>query len=576
MKSSKTDRARFLPMTRDEMSARGWRELDVLLVTGDAYFDHPTHGAALLGRLLESEGYRVGIIAQPNWRDPDSFRVLGRPTLFVGVTAGAVDSFVNNSTAFGAKRKGDVYSPGGIGGRRPDYATLVYANRLREVFPELPVVLGGVEASLRRFAWFDPRKGRVRRSVLVDSRADILVYGAGEEPIVEIAHRLAAGRDLAGIFGTARLVRGRPSPGDAGRWVLELPSYEDAEASPDAFLTQTLSFELTGRPFFSGRTVQRYPEGTVLAEPRAAFAGGMFDRIAELPFTRQRHPLYDESIPALETVLWSVTATRGCPGGCSFCGLAAHQGRAVVSRSAASVLEEVARLTRDERFRGTISDVGGPTANAYDARNTDEDACRRCKRPSCLHPKVCRHLNIRSAPFSALLESVSALPRVKNVFVASGIRHDVAVHEPEFVAQLASHHTGGHLKLAPEHVSARVLELMRKPPIEVFERFESLFATASRKAGKKQYVVPYFIAGFPGCTHADVDFVRRWLRSRGQCLRQVQAFMPLAGTAAAAFAHSGKGPKGGELFVPSTKEARAEKSVLLGQENSRRKQGTRA
>jgi uncharacterized radical SAM protein YgiQ len=563
-----TRRGPLLPMTRDEMDARGWRELDVLLVTGDAYFDHPSHGAAVIGRVLEAAGYKVGVVARPDARSTADFARLGRPALFAGVTSGAVDSIVDNWTADMHRRRDDAYAPGGRGGTRPDNATIVYVNRVREAFPGLPVVLGGIEASLRRFSYFDPRKAAVRRSVLVDSRADLLVYGAGEAPVLEIASRLAAGRDLTGIRGTARLTRDPPPP--APGIDVELPAHDDVAADPRLLVDLALALEAASRPFFAGRVLQRHAEGTVAAEPRPEADAGLLDRVFALPFSRLAHASYAEPVPALETVRWSVISHRGCPGGCSFCGLAVHQGRVVVPRSAGSVLDEIRALARLAGFKGTISDVGGPTANAFSALTRAPDECRACRRPSCLHPAVCRHLDVDHGPLLSLLEDASRLPGVRRVLLASGIRHDLALRDPRFVETVAARHTGGHLKVAPEHVAPGVLRRMRKPAIGLLEEFERRFLEAGRRAGKEQYLVPYFIYGFPGCAAADTALVGAWLARRGQRLRQVQGFIPLPGTLAAALYAARVDGNGRTLHVADAAERRRQKAVLVGERNDRR------
>lgn len=550
------------------MSARGWSALDVLLITGDAYFDHPSHGAAVIGRVLENAGYRVGIVARPNWRSASDFTRLGRPELFVGITAGAVDAAVSNYTAKGAKRKGDVYAPGGAGGGRPDQATLVYANRARECFPGLPVVLGGIEASLRRFAYFDAIKQQIRRSILVDSRADILVYGPGETQAVAIAHRLASGDSLADIPGTARLVRGEAASEVDG---VTLPTYDAIRDHSPLLLEQTRLLERTARPESLATVTQRYAEGTVVSHPMAPVSTESLDRIYALDYARAAHPAYAEPIPALETVKWSVISHRGCPGGCSFCGLAMHQGRQVVSRSIGSIVDEVERLSRMPDFRGTITDVGGPTANAFGLRYGAPEKCRSCKRPSCLHPTICRHLEPGHDALLDLLDRVADISMVRHVFLASGIRHDLALASPRFIDEVARRYTGGHLKVAPEHVAPAVLKQMRKPGIEAFEAFEARFLEASRRAGKEQYLVPYFIAGFPGCGPKHAQTVADWLRARGQRLEQCQIFYPLAGTTAAAMCVAGCDAKGHSLFIPDAKEKQRQKALLTQPGRNRRR-----
>lgn len=545
-------------MTREEMSARGWRTLDVLLITGDAYFDHPSHGAAVIGRVLEHMGYRVGIIARPNWRSLDDFTRLGRPELFAGVTAGAVDSIVNNYTAHMAKRSTDVYAPGGKGGGRPDMATVVYANRIRQAYPQLPVILGGIEASLRRFAFFDTLKNRVRRSMLVDSRADLLVFGPGETQATAIAHALATGVPLSGIPGTARLDRNLSPPKDA----IALPRFREIEADPGVLLTQMKQIEISACPGNSNRFYQEYEEGIVIAEPPVAIAEATLEEAFSLPFVRDVHPSHREPVPAFETVRWSIISQRGCPGGCSFCGLAMHQGRKVFSRPADAIVDEARALTRMIGFKGTITDVGGPTANAYGLNRRDPSLCDRCRRFSCLHPHICKNLIISAEPLLSLLDRIRSIDGVKHLFLASGIRHDLALETPDFIRALAHIYTGGHLKVAPEHVSPTVLRLMRKPPIEQLEQFEAAFVKESRRVHKDQYLVPYFIAGFVGCGKKESRALEAWLKKRGQTLRQSQTFIPLAGTAAAAMYAAHRDMKGNSLFVPDLKERRRQKAAI--------------
>jgi len=541
------------------MIARGWRDLDVLLITGDAYFDHPSHGAAVIGRVLEARGYRVGIVARPDWRSVEPFRVMGRPTLFAGVTSGAVDSTLNNHTADLRRRRDDAYAPGGTGMGRPDLATVVYANRVREAFAKLPIVLGGIEASTRRFAYFDYLGARTRRSILVDSRADILVWGPGEAQAIEIADRLAGGRGLAGIPGTARLTRDA-APVDG----VELPAFERLEEDPLLLVDQALRLERCAGPGFARPAYQRYREGVVICEARGAQSTADLDAIHSLPFTREAHPSAPGRIPALETVRWSVISHRGCPGGCSFCALAIHQGRRVTPRSAGSVLDEIRALARSRSFRGTISDVGGPTANAFGATPRDPDRCTRCERPSCFHPRICSNLEKDHRALLDLLEEASGIPGVKRILLASGIRHDLALADRGFIERICARHTGGHLKVAPEHVSPGVLELMRKPPIALLEEFERIFLKCSSKSNLEQYLVPYFIAGFPGCAGTDARAAGAWLSRRNQRLRQVQTFIPLPGTLAAAYYATGVDDSGAPLFVPDARERRRQKALLTG------------
>ncbi len=549
-------------MTREEMTARGWTELDVLLITGDAYFDHPSHGAAVIGRVLENAGYRVGIVARPDWRSTDNFTVMGRPALFAGVTAGAVDSLLNNFTADLSRRRNDAYAPGNKGMGRPNMATLVYSNRVVEAFPGLPVIMGGIEASTRRFAYWDYHKRAMRRSILVDARADLLVFGPGESQATTIAHRLASGGDLAGIPGTARLVNNSdPTPGQVD---LVLPNFEDIVADSRLLVSQASSLERACVPGFRSRISQVYQEGTVICEAAAAQTTEDLDRIFALPFNREIHPLHDGPVKALETVRWSVISHRGCPGGCSFCAIGFHQGRDVVSRSPASVLAEIEQLSRRPDFRGTISDVGGPTANAYGAARINRKTCDSCKRPSCFFPSICKNIKTDHRALTDLLESATKVPGVKRVLLASGIRHDLALKDKSFIERVATRHTGGHLKVAPEHVSPSVLKLMRKPPIGSLEEFERIFVAAGKKSGLEQYLVPYMIAAFPGCERADADRAGAWLEKRGQRLAQVQTYIPLPGTLAAAWHAAGFTEDGDPLYVADLAERRRQKAILTG------------
>ena len=545
-----TSQYSHLPMTKQEMDSRGWHRLDVLLITGDAYFDHPSVGVSVIGRVLEKEGYRVGIVARPAWQGSDDFVRLGRPTLFAGVTAGAVDSNLNNFTAHKMRRREDVYAPEGDAAGRPNFATLVYANRLKELFPSLPIVLGGVEASTRRFAYYDYMKDKVRRSILVDSRADLLVYGHGETQVTEIARRIGKGKDLSGIPGTAYLCRKELKRSDDE--IIELPQFKSIENDAAGLIEQTKIMELAARPGFRGVLSQKYQD---------------LDSVFRLPFSRTSHPSYKQPIKALETVRWSVISHRGCPGGCSFCALAIHQGRGVVRRSPESILQEIESFKQDKSFKGVVSDVGGPTANAYDAIPLDLSKCGPCQRLSCLFPKICSNLNTDHTALMKLLTSATDLPSVKKVFLASGIRHDLALKHPVFIDQVAAHHTGGHLKVAPEHVHRDVLKTMRKPDIGLFLDFETRFIEASKKAGLKQYLVPYFIAGFPGCRMTEAVAVEEWLRKRNQQLRQVQTFVPLPGTMAAAYWASGQDQKGNKMYIPKLSEQKRQKAMLNAPEN---------
>jgi len=552
----------FLPVDRRGMEALGWDVCDAVIVTGDAYVDHPSFGAALIGRHLESLGHRVGIIAQPDWKDPGSLLALGVPRLFVGITSGAMDSMVNHYTSFGRIRSDDAYTPGGRAGARPDRAVTVYANAVRRAMPGVPIVLGGIEASLRRLSHYDFWSGRMRRSILLDTRADILVYGMGERQIAEIAARLSEGRYLDGIPGTAvwkGASRAVPPEG-----AVVLPSHEAVCSDPSAFLEMTLAVEAEASPWCGRPLVQMSDTRmTVVHPPAEPLSGGEMDALYALPFTRRPHPSYTEPVPAWEMIRDSVTAVRGCAGGCSFCALGLHQGKHLVSRSSVSVLGEVRILACQDWFRGTVSDIGGPTANMYGLRCTNPEAERKCRRPSCLFPSPCPNFPTDQTAYADLLDAAAGIPGVKRTLVGSGLRLDLAALDPAFVRRLARGHVGGHLKVAPEHFSERVLELMRKPGIATWRRFLGLFREAS--AGREQYVLPYVMAAFPGCTMRDMEEAAEELRRCGLSPRQVQAFLPTPMTLAACMYATGLSPDGRAVDVarkPSEKKRQID--VLLG------------
>jgi len=540
MRATPAARSLALPVSRVEMQARGWDELDVLIVTGDAYVDHPSFGAAMIGRVLEAEGLRVGVIAQPEWRSPASLQVMGRPRLFCGVTAGNLDSMLANYTAARHKRREDDYSEGGIAGRRPNHAAVVYAQLARGAFPGLPVVLGGIEASLRRVAHYDYWEEKLRPSILLDAKADLLVYGMGERAVREIARRLRAAvvagtpAELAGIRGTARLLGAKAAALLPLEGAVVLPSWEQLLADKLPLLKATRLVEAEQNPLCGRPLVQFHGARALLVEPPALPLGeAELDALYELPFTRLPHPSYTAPIPAHTMIRDSVTIVRGCAGGCSFCGLGLHQGKMLASRSENSILRELGRLAADPGFRGTVTDLGGPSANLYGCRNGVDDACRSCRRPSCLFPGVCRHFTIAEEPAVHLLRTARAAPGVKHVFVQSGIRMDVALRTPTYLRELVRHHVSGHLKVAPEHLDPSVLRRMRKPG-GVFGPFLEAFRRESAAAGKEQYLVPYFISSFPGCTQEQMREVEGFLRATRWNLQQVQDFIPLPMTPAAA------------------------------------------
>ena len=573
---------RFLPMSRAEMQALGWKELDVLLVNGDAYVDHPAFGPVLLGRWLVAHGFRVGIVAQPRWQSPDDLLVMGRPRLFVGVSAGALDSMLAHYTAFRKKRHDDAYTPGGKAGARPNRACLVYANLARQAFPGLPVILGGIEASLRRTTHYDFWTDSLRRSILLDAKADLLIYGMGELAMLECARRLAEGKSLHGIDGTAWLAKVDENnvPVDLPEeWLdlprMQLPSHEavQAEATELLRLTQMLEQQVHRQNAWAQQMVG--DRALVLAPPARPLTTEEMDKIYALPYARAAHPRYREPIPADGMLRTSITSHRGCGGGCSFCSLALHQGRRISSRSQESILAEARKLVAQSR-RGqvAISDVGGPTANMWQAHCALDDATSakaepgarpssRCRRSSCCYPTVCKSFITPQMQHVGLLREVAALPGVRQVRVASGVRADLALNDPEALAAYTGEFTGGQLKVAPEHCAARVLDLMRKPGMEVFEAFLQSFVEQSRLAGREQYVVPYMMSAFPGCTDEDMHELARWLQERHWSPQQTQCFIPTPGSIATAMYYCGRNEDGEEIYVARSDADRLRQHRIL-------------
>ncbi len=559
----------FLPTSRAEMRERGWQALDVVLISGDAYVDHPSFGVSLIGRLLESRGWRVGVIAQPDWRSLDDFRRLGRPRLFFGITAGNVDSMVANYSANGRPRKADDYSPGRRAGLRPDRAVIVYANRVREAFgAATPIVIGGLEASLRRFAHYDYWDGEVRRSILLDSRAHLLVYGMGERQVVEIAERLDRGEPVAAldaVRGTALAC----SPADLRRAATRMPSFEEVRGDPDRF---NQAFRLIRRqmdPAADLALVQPHAERLVLVNPPALpLEPAQLDELYGLPYARAWHPGYDAAggVPALETVRGSITAHRGCCGECSFCALFFHQGRIVQSRSPASILEEIARLAERPDFRGTITDIGGPTANLYAASCPRWRERTYCPDRSCLVPAPCPRLALGYETCIDLYRRAAAVPGVKHVFIGSGLRHDLLVQPwaQPYLRQICGHQVSGILKVAPEHRSDRVLRLMNKPSSRAYDQFVARFRAASAAAGKKIHLVNYFITAHPGSTLEETLSLARYLAGRAIRPEQIQDFLPSPMTRSTAMYHTGRDPLSGEpVPVPrALRERRLQRALV--------------
>ncbi|MFG0320324.1 MAG: YgiQ family radical SAM protein, partial [Planctomycetota bacterium JB042] len=535
----------FLPTTRAEVEALGWDAPDVVFVTGDAYVDHPSFAMAILGRVLEAAGFRVAILSQPDWTDAAPFRSLGRPRLFFAVGAGNMDSMLNRYTAQRKPRSDDAYSPGGVAGRRPDRSTNVYAQRCREAFKGVPVIAGGVEASLRRFAHYDYWSDTVRPSILASSKADLVVFGMGEAPIVEIARRLDAGeepRDLRDMRGVAFLL-GAKEEMPPGFDAVALPSFEEVRDDVVQFAVATRHIHRESNPFNAKRLVQPHGDRTLVQNPPdLPLSKAEMDAIYDLPYARDAHPSYGEKVPALEMMRTSVTIMRGCFGGCTFCSITTHQGRVIQSRSKESVVREVEGIAARGDSKGIVSDVGGPTANMYEMRCTRPEVEAKCRRLSCVHPKICPLLGTDHGPLVDLLRAAREVDGVRRVHVASGVRMDLAKRSPEYLRDLAAHHVGGHLKVAPEHVDDEVLRLMKKPSIDDFERFGEAFAEASRAVGKEQYLVPYFIASHPGSTLESMIDLALFLKRNGYKPRQVQDFIPAPLDVATCMYHTGLDP----------------------------------
>ena len=565
----------FLPTCRADLDARGWAEIDILIVSGDAYVDHPAFGPVLIARFLEARGFRVGFIAQPRWDRPDDLLGMGRPRLFVGVAAGNLDSMLNKLTAQKKVRSDDQYSPGGRTGARPNRASIVYSNLLRGAMPGVPIVLGGIEASLRRIAHYDYWSDKVRRSVLMDAKADMLVFGMGERPVWEIAKRLDAGEsisDLRDIRGTAFVMKkGEWESLPESRYVTDgkpvhLPSYEDVLTKQQAFSLMSRAFQHETNPGNGRPLVQPHGDQAVYFNPPAfALETDEMDELYDLPFVREAHPDYADPIPAFETVKHSIVTMRGCFGGCTFCSITEHEGRVISSRSAESVLREVRALRRMGDFRGVITDVGGPTANMYQMACKDPKIEKACRRLSCVHPGVCENLVTDHAPLVDLLQKVRAEKGVSKVFIASGVRYDLAELSPEFTKELAEHHTGGQLSVAPEHVDEDVLDKMKKPGAESYERFAEMFDCASKDAGKDQHLVPYYISGHPGSTLGSMVALALYLKKKGIRPRQVQDFIPTPMSMATSMYHTGLDPFSQEpvYTAKDLRSKRLQKALLL-------------
>jgi uncharacterized radical SAM protein YgiQ len=593
-------------MSRAEMDALGWDSCDIILISGDAYIDHPSFGMALVGRLLEAQGFRVGIIAQPDWQNANAFKVLGKPNLYFGVTAGNMDSMVNRYTADRKIRSDDAYTPDAAANKRPDRAVLVYSQRCREAYSDVPLVIGSIEASLRRIAHYDYWSDKVRRSILVDSKADILLYGNAERALVELTHRIAKGEkvaDIQDIRGTAFLRKRVPEgwseiestkldrPGvvekpvdpyemkmgkadascatddskpktdlpegvkaveivrkpkaDRAKQVVRLPSYEEVANDPVLYAHASRVLHLEANPGNARALVQRHADREVwLNPPPIPLTTKEMDYVYDMPYARKPHPVYGNAkIPAWEMIRFSVNIMRGCFGGCTFCSITEHEGRIIQSRSEASILKEVEEI-RDkvEGFTGVISDLGGPTANMYRIACKSESIEKNCRKLSCVYPGICENLQTDHSALIQLYRKARAIKGVKKILIGSGVRYDLAVKSPEYVKELVQHHVGGYLKIAPEHSEENVLSKMMKPGMDAYDEFKAMFEKFSAEAGKKQYLIPYFIAAHPGTTDDDMLNLALWLKKYDFKLDQVQTFTPTPMAMATAMYHSGKNP----------------------------------
>ena len=541
----------FVPMTPEEVAARGWDSIDVLIVDGDAYVDHPSFGPPVIARVLLDAGFRVVIVAQPDWRNPDSVKLFGRPKVACAVSSGNMDSMVCIYTAGRRLRHHDMYSPGGRTGTRPPHAATVYAQLCRAAFPGVPVVMGGVEVSLRRVAHYDYWQDKMRPSALVESKADLLIYGMGERASLETYARLRDGRPLDGIRGTARFLGAKESAAFVvDDSVVELPSYEEIRDDRTAIMRATKLVENEMNPWCGRRLIQRVGDRIVLVEPpQPPLTPEEFDHVCELPYVGTPHFSYKEPIPAFETIKTSIPVVRGCPGGCAFCGLVTHQGRHLVSRTEASVLRSVEKLTRQPFFRGTITDIGGAAGNIYGHHPANEELCRKCRRVSCMFPSRCPNYCADEKPLLSLTNRILKIPGVKKLFINSGIRLDVALLQPELTRQIIRKHVSGHVKVAPEHLDGRVLRLMRKGKPDEFEKFKTMFDRICKEIGKEQYLIPLFISNFPGCTEKEMRVVDDYLARHNWSPQQVQDYIPLPMTMGAAMYCAGETADGEPIQV---------------------------
>jgi uncharacterized radical SAM protein YgiQ len=543
MKQAGTGTNEHLPVSREEMDKRGWEQADVIIVSGDAYVDHPSFGHAVIARVLERLGLKVAILPQPNWRDDlRDFKKLGNPRLFFGVTAGCMDSMVNHYTAFRRRRSDDAYTPGGVAGFRPDYACTVYSQILKKLFPETPVILGGVEASLRRSTHYDYWSDSLKAGILEESGADMLLFGMGESNIIRLAKEMLKGRkiqEIREIPQSAFYIPNKNLPEFKEEEILELPSHEECLSSRKKFAEHFVLLETDSNRMQQQRMLQKVGKRWLVMNPASAEdTDKNIDPAFDLPYTRLPHPRYAKRgpIPAFEMIRYSVNIHRGCFGGCSFCTISAHQGKFIRSRSEASILRELELIAKEPGFKGHISDLGGPSANMYGMKGINQQQCRKCKRPSCIYPSHCRNLNADHGPLVDLYRKALQIEGIKKITIGSGIRYDMLTgaeaeterkfHHSEYIRQLVTHHVSGRLKIAPEHTSEQVLKLMRKPSFKNYKLFSALFERLSREAGLRQEIIPYFISSHPGCTAKDMLHLAAETKKLGLHLEQVQDFTP--------------------------------------------------
>lgn len=567
-KRNNVSRDNFLPIDKYDMKRRGIEQLDFVFITGDAYVDHPSFGTAIISRMLESQGFSVGIIAQPNWNDVNEFRRLGKPRLAFLVNSGNIDSMVNHYTAAKKKRSDDLYTPGGKAGHRPDRAVIVYCNRAREAYKDVPVIIGGIEGSLRRFAHYDYWDNKVRRSILLDSKADLLIYGMGEKTIIEVANLLGYGMDISKMTSVRGTVYSSKTLDDIKNFV-EVPSFEAVSTDKKAY-AESFKLESFEQDAIRGKTVvQKHGDRYVVQNPpQVTLSEDEMDMVYKLPYTRTYHPIYEEQggIPAISEVKFSITSHRGCFGGCSFCALTFHQGRTIQNRSQKSILDEAECIIKDKDFKGYIHDVGGPTANFRHKSCKIQEKNGVCKNRQCLAPTPCKNLIVDHTEYLDLLRKLRKLPGVKKVFIRSGIRYDYLIYDKntKFFEELCEHHISGQLKVAPEHISNKVLAKLGKPNREVYDRFVKKYFEINKKLGKKQYLVPYLMSSHPGSDINAAIELAQYIKEMGYTPEQVQDFYPTPGSLSTTVYYTGIDPFTGEsVYVPREQKEKTMQRALM-------------